>query len=267
MRNWIFIILICVYACSVKEKKDEGDSEPKSLTDSVSKTESEEEYMDELPGPNFTIDSLFPKKIMEEVDSLVRIKNNRVKGIAADYHVDYLNAVEIRKLPTEELIYYCLSWPGVFSQICGDSYDGDTTTTPKIYSTFITENSEVELTQLQKDELDQRDDSVTLVLDQLVSHRKRLPPTRIIEMLYNFSGWKSIPVIIQKADATDKENTDAYIYLVKCVQNYEPFKKTVTYKKLYGPNSSTYRSKIVATKEVMQEIKDLALQFYKENKK
>jgi hypothetical protein len=269
--SFILILSSLVASCgnSEKQEKQTNDSIPAPDTTAMADTSANDNTVtipvynaDSWQNPDDDIADGY----MVSVHDLVAEAPAAPNTDEMDYVSDYLTAEQLEKLNTRELIFYCLAYPASFSQNCNfDSYM-DSTNTPKIVSYFVDAFGESSKSNLQDQALQNKRDSVIIVINQFIAkHPGKTDPLYLV-LLKDLNAIESIPVIAKTATS---ENLGNYTLMVNLMSraNYEPFKATAIYEKMYGENSSAYGSRIEASDENMKLIKDMAMQFYKENKK
>lgn len=267
MRLFSALIILLLVACGTENETKLPVNE--SYTDSLApEPVNNDTYLDEEN--NFWINNTWsnsyhdvPAIYANKIDSMVKQAAAKFRSSEMDYTVNYINAGDLKKLKAIELVYYCLAYPGVYSQVCAEDGDYDSTGL-RIRTYFRTDNTGEEMTSLQRDALLQRSDSVILILEGFVAANPGKPCPEVLSMLYKYCGPKSIPVVVKAAN----ENTvDHYTFLLKMIEEYQPFMETELYEKLYGENATTQNVKILATKENTDLITNLAMRYYKEKAK
>lgn len=205
-----------------------------------------------------------PQKYVDHVAKLVSHTKEKQDGDEMDYAWEYLNEKDIQKLNAYEAIYYYLAYPTSFSQNCAGDDFYDSTNTPKIVSYFDDAYAAEARSALQQQALDEKRDSVILLLNKFIAKHPAETDPQYLPILRDLNAVESIPVLVKTASLTNIAN---FTFLVNIMKEYEPFMQTQIHGMLYGDNAYTYGNRVEANEENMNTIKDLAMQFYKENKK
>jgi hypothetical protein len=252
MKRPIFYLLIpaLIYSCGETKKTDvqETDSIPSDTNLAIIDTLAVDTIIEDLP--EHDVEKYWDNKagdISEAdvafIDKLVRTSTEeRIEDdMALEYITDHLNDATLKKLTTRQFIYYILSY-------FADSY------------------GEADISGSQLKFLEQKRDSIILVLNQFIAkHPKRTDPM-YITLLRDVNAIESIPVLVKTASVKNICNFTLMVNLMQR-ENFEPFKATDIYQNMYGDNSYTYGQRVEANEENMKTIKELAMQFYKEKRK
>lgn len=198
------------------------------------------------------------------IDSLVKQKPQPelVEGEINEYVHDYLTEKEMWALNVRDLLYYCLQYPGDVSQICSDSWEADSTMTPKLVAHFYFDISGEVMSNNQENALFNRADSVELLVKDYMLDTKGKIDEQALVILWKTDRIKNIPFVIETISDERLVNY-TYLALVMKENNYAPFKKTKIYEKLYGDESWQY-SRVEASKENRDLLVKLARNMYRE---
>lgn len=257
-----FLPLVVLAACGGEEKTGTDDKKNTS-GDSVqveTKDQATEGYNPEEQLDYEGLENYFNSPRVDEW-----VKGNPMpESEEMDYVHDYLDAKKMEQLNVRELVYYCTKYPASFSQICADSYQADSTQTPKIVAHFYFDFSAQTMSESQHRALEQRSDSVVTVLKTYMENTPGKLDEDALVLLYELDPVESMPTVIKTLSDQHLVNY-TYLMVVMLNQGYQPFVETDMCKKLYGENSWHF-SRIEATPENRERIVKLARSFYEDTK-
>jgi hypothetical protein len=279
MKTFTFVripfIGLIFFACSPREKKPVDNSDTTNIVqkndtivignDTLGTNQVEETTMEtHWNNPDDDI----PYETTKKIDKLVNEMAAKLKQRADyefDYADDYLDEKTLGKLNTKELIYYCLTYPASFSQICAADEFEDSTGTPKILSYLVNGYSAFDLSKIQVDALYNKRDSIILFIDKLMQLHGEKTDRYYFTILHDLNAIESIPRLVKIASA---QCIDAFTVLVLFMHeaSYEPFIQSEINTLMFGDNSYAYGQRVEASKANMHILKETAINFYKEKK-
>ncbi|HLP14476.1 MAG TPA: hypothetical protein VK177_21275 [Flavobacteriales bacterium] len=272
--NLIFAFTLFLAACGGSKKQEEKNTDTLPVTDTSLIAAEDTIAMDtSVEKPIVEVEKHWdnpatdiPVQTAMRIDNLVWTTVEKSDGDEMERIHDYINKKNISKLTANELVYYVLTYPASFSQNCSFDEYHDTTNTPKIVRYFADSYGEAARSALQFEALEAKRDSVILVLNKFIGKHPGKTDPQYLTILRDLMAIESIPAVAKAATAKCPGNFTLMVNLMER-ENYEPFKTTEIYQHMFGDNQYQYGARVEATEENMKEIKRLALQFYKENKK
>lgn len=204
------------------------------------------------------------EKSVNHVDGLVQKstakKESDIKP-EISYVQEFLDKETLKKLNTEELLYYCLAYPAAYDQNC--SMDGGDTAKAKIARYLPDQFCGHNISNLQNSMLERNRDSVIVLLNACIKKHPGKTDAAYLSIVRDLQAIECIPAIIETASG---ENCCNYTLLANLMTGYRLFMATGMYTKLYGDDVVGRNIRIDANKENVKRLCDLAMKMYNEQK-
>ncbi|HYG50234.1 MAG TPA: hypothetical protein VD905_04990 [Flavobacteriales bacterium] len=202
-----------------------------------------------------------PKHVLYsyKVDSIVSMRYRYLNATDeySDYAViDVLNQKHIKTLTTIELLYYCLAYPGLYSQNC------NAVVWPQdkgnyFYAQLPNDGDERSITDLQKRALKSRRNELTEVIAGCIQNSDTVD-MGILLIVKELRLTELIPLLCKKADFGKNAHCHTVLIGLLNKSNYAPWYNSALYMRF-----ANYFEYSNATDGQADELKKFALDFYK----
>jgi len=253
--TYLFFMAICFLSCNTQQEKIV--EEEKTIPAIVHP----KSHWAETEGIN---------SILYNAETEKLVAQKQAKRFAGDgpaemaYTLEILDSAQLQKLGTKALLWYCLAYPCSYEQNCM-AYANPKKGEMRLYPQLPGGYTAYRMSSLQWKILNQRKDSVEILLHHFLANRDSIHPT-ILNLASDLRLYNLVPLICQKADTAT--NIFCYTLLMDLMvcEAYKPFSASDLCTRIYTRHEDgVYRGAMVTAKETAY-IREQAMEFYQSKK-